>query len=665
VGSNAYDVLRTMMITIRTRTVVSWPTAALLVLLLLVQQQHGGLAARPMVGEEEQEDPEAIARAIATLLANTDLIVCAPNDHAGYLHGGHGDDEEDDEYYDPIYFSMVPLCSQVLLPPPRETTTNYARRRHLSPEEEDASTAPDSSSSTRNIIVMVGNAIGALLCVTLAALAAGLTLGLLGLDPLVLLIKERAGPDPQERQMARKLLPVIQQHHRLLVTLLLLNAMANEALPLFLEALVSPALAVIISVTLVLFFGEIIPSAIFTGPDQLHIATKLLPLVRVILWLAYPIAVPIAKLLDVLLHEKEDEDDHDGPPSHGTSAAYTRGELSALIRIQYEERLAKRRHKQKKQRQMAHNMLYNNNNNIIIDDDDDDLHRNDEGTGLSDHYDQAALDTTTTPGSFRSTGGSPQRTASFRTTVQRQLAHGSETSDFFDVHGSIRHDEVLMVEGALHMSTKVALDVFTPMRNVFSIPADMILTEANLVKIYAAGHARVPVYKSPPGDNPLAICGILMTRYLIVVNSGGEKCSSTNGATGHQEEGRSVSTLPLRIPQCVPPTIALVDLLNLLQHGGSSAKAGGHLALVCARPDVAAAALAEPGGYVPEQAGLMGIVTLEDVLEMLLQEVRVCVCLRYATAAILYLVVDSAIRSHLLLLLLPLTYQPLFLSDRT
>jgi metal transporter CNNM len=168
---------------------------------------------------------------------------------------------------------------------------------------------------------------------------------------------------------------------------------------------------------------------------------------------------------------------------------------------------------------------------------------------------------------------------------------------------------VLMVEGALHMSTKVALDVFTPIRDVFSVPADMVLTEANLVKIYAAGFARVPVYL--PGDNPLAICGILMTRYLIVVNS----ASST-------EAGRSVSTLPLRIPQCVPPDMALVDLLNLLQHGGRNASAGGHLALVCARPYVAMAALAQPGGCVPEDAGLMGIVTLEDVLEMLLQEVR-------------------------------------------
>jgi CBS domain containing-hemolysin-like protein len=159
------------------------------------------------------------------------------------------------------------------------------------------------------------------------------------------------------------------------------------------------------------------------------------------------------------------------------------------------------------------------------------------------------------------------------------------------------------------MSTKVALDVFTPIRDVFSVPADMVLTEANLVKIYAAGFARVPVYL--PGDNPLAICGILMTRYLIVVNS----ASST-------EVGRSVSTLPLRIPQCVPPDMALVDLLNLLQHGGRSASAGGHLALVCARPHVAMAALAKPGGCVPDDAGLMGIVTLEDVLEMLLQEVR-------------------------------------------
>jgi len=97
------------------------------------------------------------------------------------------------------------------------------------------------------------NLLGALICVCIAALAAGLTLGLLGLDPLMLLIKERAGATEEERTRAKNLLPIVKQHHLLLVTLLLMNSIANEALPIFLEHIVSPAVAVILSVTLVLF----------------------------------------------------------------------------------------------------------------------------------------------------------------------------------------------------------------------------------------------------------------------------------------------------------------------------------------------------------------------------------------------------------------------------
>ena len=55
------------------------------------------------------------------------------------------------------------------------------------------------------------------------------------LEVLDLRIKELASSDPRERAQARRLIPLVQDHHRLLVTLLLLNAMANEALPLFLD----------------------------------------------------------------------------------------------------------------------------------------------------------------------------------------------------------------------------------------------------------------------------------------------------------------------------------------------------------------------------------------------------------------------------------------------
>ena len=62
------------------------------------------------------------------------------------------------------------------------------------------------------------------------------------------------------------MLPFLQDHHLLLVTLLLVNAVANESLPLFLDSLGLPHfLTVGLSVIGVLVFGEIIPSAVFTG----------------------------------------------------------------------------------------------------------------------------------------------------------------------------------------------------------------------------------------------------------------------------------------------------------------------------------------------------------------------------------------------------------------
>lgn len=110
----------------------------------------------------------------------------------------------------------------------------------------------------------VYNAMMAFVCVGCAGLAAGLTMGLLSLDETKLEIKTMTGTE-DEKVAASSILPIIKQHHLLLVTLLLFNAIANETLPIFLGALVPNYIAVILSVTLVLIFGEIIPSALFTG----------------------------------------------------------------------------------------------------------------------------------------------------------------------------------------------------------------------------------------------------------------------------------------------------------------------------------------------------------------------------------------------------------------
>lgn len=132
--------------------------------------------------------------------------------------------------------------------------------------------------------------ITALFCVTCAALAAGLTLGILSLDSTRLQIKEVCGT-PEEIIAAKKIRPVLEDRHRLLCTLLIFNSIANEALPIFLDALVPSVIAVFTSVTLVLIFGEVLPAAFFTGPNQLFVASKFVPLVNFLMFIFYPLAV--------------------------------------------------------------------------------------------------------------------------------------------------------------------------------------------------------------------------------------------------------------------------------------------------------------------------------------------------------------------------------------
>lgn len=514
-----------------------------------------------------------------------------------------------------------PLRTLQLCTAATASATSTSPHRRLQKEQE-----VETSVKATTDYSWIYNLLAAFTCVCVAALAAGLTLGMLGLDPLLLLIKERAADSESERARARKLLPIVQQHHRLLVTLLLMNSIANEALPIFLEALVPPSVAVLLSVTLVLFFGEIIPSAIFTGPDQLEIASRLTGVVQTAMFLLYPLAGPIAKLLDYVLHDDSAQE----------LSAYNRGELSALIRIQYEDRLANKQ-KRKRLRQQAAAATAT-------------------GTGMlipaSDHV--GALDFTNShhPSHQQSiraninhlehlqvaTGGVPVasqlsvRQTSNQSTVTSPGHYNRSERESYERPGlersnSIHVDEISMVEGALQMRTKVALDVYTSIRRAFFVPADMILNERNMVQIYASGFSRIPVYApvvaaaaaeadtendadnadddSPPmaSDAKCHIVGILITKQLIVVDPG---------------SARSVQSLPLYKPVCVSPTSSLVDLLNLFQTGGR-AMHGGHLALVCARPRLGNKALKQ-GDPLPKAAGLMGIITLEDVLEALLQE---------------------------------------------
>jgi len=125
----------------------------------------------------------------------------------------------------------------------------------------------------------------------------GLTIGYLSIDGLVLELKVING-DESEKRDAGKIIPILNRRHWLLVTLLLMNTAVMEALPIFLGKIVPEVYAIIVSVTLVLLFGEILPQAICTGPSQIRIAASLSWLVNFFMFLTSPISYPLSLLLD-------------------------------------------------------------------------------------------------------------------------------------------------------------------------------------------------------------------------------------------------------------------------------------------------------------------------------------------------------------------------------
>eukprot|EP00753_Platysulcus_tardus_P011914 PLAT3323.19.p1 GENE.PLAT3323.19~~PLAT3323.19.p1 ORF type:complete len:495 (+),score=183.70 PLAT3323.19:27-1487(+) len=353
---------------------------------------------------------------------------------------------------------------------------------------------------------LVGICLGLVL---LAGLMSGLTVGLLSIDPLNLDIYLRAGSE-QDKRYAERLKPLIANHHLLLVTLLLTNAAAMEALPLFLDKMVPAYLAVILSVTLVLFFGEVIPQAVCTGPKKLMIGANSAPIVRLFMFILFPIAWPLGKLLDLVLGE-----------DHATN--YKRSELKALIA----------------------------------------LHR------ASVHGDHAA----SAHGSGAGGAGGKAR---------------SKSAPAVD---SLSTDEVTIMTGVLDMMSKSVEDAMTPLDDVFALSMEDRMDEETMANVMASGFSRIPVYD---GDRQ-CMRGVLLVKKLIVLNP---------------DDARPIRSLGLRVPIVVSPDTPLFELLNHFQQGRS------HIALVSA--DVGAVRDALHGKDVLPP--LMGIITIEDVLEEMIQE---------------------------------------------
>ncbi|XP_028772781.1 DUF21 domain-containing protein At2g14520 isoform X2 [Neltuma alba] len=278
--------------------------------------------------------------------------------------------------------------------------------------------------------------------VLFAGLMSGLTLGLMSLSLVELEVLAKSGT-PADRKHAAKILPVVRRQHLLLCTLLICNAAAMEALPIFLDSLVTAWGAILISVTLILMFGEIIPQAVCSRYG-LAIGAAVAPVVRVLVCICFPIAYPISKLLDFLL----------GKQHH---ALFRRAELKTLV----------------------------------------DLHSNEAGKG-----------------------------------------------------GELTRDETMIIAGALQLTERTARDVMTPITETFAIELNAKLDRDLMDLIIEKGHSRVPVYYKEPSN----IIGLILVKNLLTINP---------------ENEMPLKNITMRKIPRVSETMPLYDLLNEFQKGHS------------------------------------------------------------------------------------------------
>ncbi len=323
-------------------------------------------------------------------------------------------------------------------------------------------------------ITDVYNGIMAVFCVVCAGLAAGLTIGLLSLDVTKLEIKSMTG-NRNEKKAAAQVLPIIKRHHLLLVTLLLFNSLANETLPIFLGALVPNYVAVIMSVTLVLFFGEIIPSAIFTGPDQLLTAARMTGLVYFLIAFFYPLSYPISKLLDYLLGAED------------SSSSITRTELEALVILQGK-----------------HNNAPNLQVSFETDNQCESVHRTGHSYSLLNGREQGDED-----------GAAGSRHLS--------LSTGDEHDDDLESgegaaagSGGLTGHEINLMTGILRLSKTSIGHTMIRMNKVYMISGDTRLDDKGLYSILDSGYSRILVHRR---QDKAHLMGYLLVKELIVVSS--------------------------------------------------------------------------------------------------------------------------------------------------
>uniref|UniRef100_A0A2N9IN24 CNNM transmembrane domain-containing protein n=1 Tax=Fagus sylvatica TaxID=28930 RepID=A0A2N9IN24_FAGSY len=130
-----------------------------------------------------------------------------------------------------------------------------------------------------------------LVLLSFAGITSGLALGFLSFNQVDLEVIIKAG-QPQAQKNAAKIMAIVKNKHLLLCTLLIGKSLALEALPIFMDTIMPPWAAILLSATLVLAFLEIIPQAV-SSRYALSLGAKLAAFVSLLLFVFFPISYPI------------------------------------------------------------------------------------------------------------------------------------------------------------------------------------------------------------------------------------------------------------------------------------------------------------------------------------------------------------------------------------
>lgn len=350
-------------------------------------------------------------------------------------------------------------------------------------------------------------ALAACLLLCFAGLASGLTVGILGMDKTVLHLKMQ-GTDEDDKRRASRILKLTHDHHRLLITLLLANTAANEALPIVLDRVVSSIAALCISIVGVLVFAEILPMSILTGPRAFSLIAKATCIVDGLNTLCCCVSLPFARLLDRIVGVSEDP------------GGFNRRDLKSIIELSAERPCSPSGHR----------------------------------------------------------------------------------------NSTVGKEEGRLAVSALQFATQTVVSCTRGLNEVFMLEAEARLDQETLSQIRKESYSRIPIYRGSR-DN---IVGILLAKSLVGVAplpemSLLEWAQEAAASQAPPEDTNYVKCCPpMRLPPRVSAEGGLLDLLHQLRAN----QQGCQMAVVVD-------GYAQHGGLRDDK--IIGIVTIEDVLEELLQ----------------------------------------------